>query len=174
MCNGNIGYPKRSCLVKRDGRGNFSVDGVDMSALSPELYSCICKLKDYEASGLSPDDVETVKQLYDGAVETINGLRAEIAEMKKKLVELPVRPGDVIYDCWQFMNPDIEHPTIERMEVSDVTVTSRDGRYEYRARGASSDIARRLRREDFGKIVFLDPEKAKSFAERCINERNRT
>ena len=29
------------------------------------LYGALCKLKDYEDSGLSPDEVEAVIELYD-------------------------------------------------------------------------------------------------------------
>ena len=171
MCNGNIGYPKRSCIVKRDGKGNFSVDGVDMSTLSPALYSCIWKLKDYEESGLSPDIVCSLRNLYDSLVEDYDRLKAQLEEMKRKLIELPVRPGDVLYDCRDFFCPDIERPRIKKDKVFGVKIIEDDPKrnggkhgYLYRTEFAP------YRREDFGVTVFLDEKKAKECAERCRNE----
>ena len=41
--------------------GRFGVDGIDLTKLDAKLYMCICKLKDYERAGLSPDGVEDLK-----------------------------------------------------------------------------------------------------------------
>lgn len=161
------GYPKHTGLVRKKPTGEFYVEGVDVTALSPELYSCIWKLKDYEESGMSPTDVETLKNLYDDACETIGKLRAEIDEMRRKLIELPLRPGDTVYDCRDFFNPDIEHPRIRKDKVFSVKILEGDPKlsggkrgYIYRTEFAT------YRREDFGKTVFLDEKKARECAER--------
>lgn len=169
MPQGN-NYPKHSCLVKRDGSDRFWVEGVDLSTLPPELYSCICKLKDYESSGMSPDLVCSLQNIYDDACETMAKLQRECDEMRRKLIELPIRPGDVVYDCREFFNPDIEHPRIKKDKVFSVKILPGDpalcgGRrsYLYRTECAT------YRREDFDKTVFLDEKKAKKCAERIKN-----
>ena len=40
--------------------GNFGVEGVTLDKLSPELYACIYKLKRYEDTGLSPEEIENM------------------------------------------------------------------------------------------------------------------
>ena len=162
------GYPKRTGLVKKDMSGSFYVEGVDLSTLSPELYSCIWKLKDYEESKMSPSDVEMLKELYDDACGTISRLRAEVDEMRRKLIELPIRPGDTVYDCRDFFNPDIEHPRIRKDKVFSVKILEGDPKlnggkhgYIYRTEFAT------YRREDFGKTVFLDENKA----QKCVSAR---
>ena len=36
--------------------GEWSVKGVDLKKCSPEMYGALCKLRDYEKTGLNPDD----------------------------------------------------------------------------------------------------------------------
>ena len=165
-------YPKHTGLVKREPNGDFYVEGVDLSTLSPALYSCIWKLKDYEESGLSPDLVCSLRNLYDSLVEDYDRLKAQLEEMKRKLIELPVRPGDVLYDCRDFFCPDIERPMIKKDKVFGVKIIEDDPKrnggkrgYLYRTEFAT------YRREDFGVSVFLDEKKAKECAERMVAER---
>ena len=44
--------------------GEFGIEGIDLTKLPAKLYSAVAKLKDYENTGLSPDEVERLK--YDG------------------------------------------------------------------------------------------------------------
>lgn len=164
----------RSRLIKKNIDGSFYIEGVDISTLSTELYSVIWKLKDYEESGLRPDDVNVLKGLYNDACEIISKQKAEIEEMKKKLVELPIRPGDTVYDCREFFCEDIEFPRIRKDKVFAVKIVEDDpkrtggkrGVYLYHTQFAS------YRREDFGKTVFLDENKAKKCAEMKARERD--
>ena len=53
-------------LVRVDDCGNFGVPGIHMIEVPNELYSCVCKLKDYERCNLQPDEVEDlVSELLD-------------------------------------------------------------------------------------------------------------
>ena len=62
-------------LTENDEQGNWALKGVAWKSLhvgqvltketSERLYGALCKLKDYEDSGLSPDEVEAVIELYD-------------------------------------------------------------------------------------------------------------
>ena len=160
----NTNYPKRSSLVKRDGIGNFWVEGAELSALPPEIYMCICKLKDYEESGLSPSDVDALKQLYDDLVATSRKQKAQITEMKRKLLEVPVRPGDVIYDCAAFFYEDAKYPKIETINVRDVRISADvdTGEYVYTVREGHKK--RCYRRDDFGRTVFLTYKRAEECA----------
>lgn len=45
-------------LVQVDDLGNFGIKGVSLIEMPNEIYSCICKLKDYEALELSPDEMQ--------------------------------------------------------------------------------------------------------------------
>lgn len=160
------GYPKRTELVKKKPNGEFYVEGVDLTALSPELYSLIWKLKDYEECGLSPSDVETLKNIYDDACKTINKLRRECDEMKRKLFELPIRPDDVIYDCSEFFT-EKAYPGIKTITVSSVEISKDKDTGQYRYTVCEKGfIKASYRREDFGTKVFLDEKKAHKCAER--------
>ena len=44
--------------------GEFGIEGIDLTKLPAKLYSAVAKLKDYENTGLSPDEVDRLK--YDG------------------------------------------------------------------------------------------------------------
>ncbi len=164
----------RGRLIKKEIDGRFYIEGVDISTLSPELYSVVYKLKNYEESGLSPDEVSTLKDLYDDACETISRQRNEIEEMRRKLVELPIRPGDTVYDCREFFCEDIERPRIRKDKVFSVKILEDDikrtggkrGVFLYRTEFAT------YRREDFGKTVFLDEKKAQKCAEMKARERD--
>ncbi len=172
MSHGNCA--NRSRLIKKNAAGYLYIEGVDISTLTPELYGVVWKLKDYEESGLLPNEVANLEDLYNDACETVNSLRREIDEMRKKLIELPIRPGDTVYDCRDFFNDDIERPRIRKDKVFSVKILEDDpkrtggklGVYIYRTECAT------YRREDFGKTVFLDEKKAHLCAEKKARERD--
>lgn len=59
-----------SNIIQVDDLGNWCVKGLKWSSIYPgkvldsyaweKLYGCLCKLKDYESTGLSPDQVESL------------------------------------------------------------------------------------------------------------------
>lgn len=48
-------------LTKTNSDGSWSVCGMDWKDIPNELYGAMCKLRDYENTGLDPDAVERMK-----------------------------------------------------------------------------------------------------------------
>lgn len=48
-------------LTYKEPDGRFGVKGMDWSDIPRVFYGLICKLKDYEDTGLSPEEVEKLK-----------------------------------------------------------------------------------------------------------------
>ena len=65
-------------LTKKEASGKWQVRGISWEALNtgrtitPEmnqrLYGCLCKLKDYEDSGLDPDQMQSLLYQISDAV----------------------------------------------------------------------------------------------------------
>lgn len=51
-----------------------------MSKVPSELYGALYKLKDYEETGMSPEQLEEIDRLYLEKREEVNRLRAELEE----------------------------------------------------------------------------------------------
>ena len=45
-------------LTYQESDGRFGVVGMKAGNEDKKLYACVCKLKDYENTGLSPDEIE--------------------------------------------------------------------------------------------------------------------
>lgn len=60
-------------LVQRKSNGTWWIDGIDfneVSKINPDLYGALCKLRDYEARGFEPDDLDVViENIHIGTVE---------------------------------------------------------------------------------------------------------
>ena len=60
-------------LVQKKPNGTWWIDGVDfneISKINPNLYGALCKLRDYEARGFEPDDLDVViENIHIGSVE---------------------------------------------------------------------------------------------------------
>lgn len=62
-------------LTETDSQGNWALSGVTWKSLHAgqvitdamweKIYFALCKLKDYEDSGLSPDEVEAMIDLFN-------------------------------------------------------------------------------------------------------------
>lgn len=62
-------------LTEKDEQGNWALKGIKWESLHvgqtitketwEKIYGALWKLKDYEDSGLSPDEVEAMIELYD-------------------------------------------------------------------------------------------------------------
>ena len=48
-------------LTTKEPSGKWSLRGVDLQALPPEVYGALCKLLAYEDTGLDPDEVDRMK-----------------------------------------------------------------------------------------------------------------
>ena len=49
-------------LTKINPDGTWNCQGVDFGEVSGNLYGALCKLRDYEKTGLEPDDLNRVKR----------------------------------------------------------------------------------------------------------------
>lgn len=63
-------------LTYEDGQGNWGANGIDIKAVSGEVYGALAKLRDYERTGLTPDQIVTMDWLYRDKCE-------ELARMEK-------------------------------------------------------------------------------------------
>lgn len=84
-------------LIKRESNGSWSIDGIDVTKVSPAVYGALCKLKDYEKTGLNPGDFRSdsyeVKYMYKVFYTTKKGktyyllceTEDEVREMKLNL-----------------------------------------------------------------------------------------
>lgn len=50
-------------------------NGYDMHKVPKELYGALWKLKDYEETGLTPEQVEEMDELYKQKCEEVNRLK---------------------------------------------------------------------------------------------------
>jgi hypothetical protein len=74
-----------SRLTEKDKIGNWSVKGLPWSDLNigatitkeirEKLYGALCKLKDYEDTGLDPEQVYAIDELYLGKCKEVNELK---------------------------------------------------------------------------------------------------
>ena len=94
-------------LTEKDGLGNWFLKGVRWEQLragqvitkevSERLYGALCKLKDYEDTGCSPDDVERLNDFTQSeAVKLVQKLNAE----EKKHRWIPVEERLPEEDKW--------------------------------------------------------------------------
>lgn len=57
-------------------------NGYDMKKVPSELYGALWKLKDYEDTGLQPDQIEQMNDLYLDKCKEVNKLRRQIRELR--------------------------------------------------------------------------------------------
>ena len=84
-------------LTQRDGQGNWCLKGVKWEQLhagsvitkdvAEKLYGALCKLKDYENTDLSPEEVERVN---DFSKSQASRLMKELQEEREKHQWIPV------------------------------------------------------------------------------------
>lgn len=63
-------------LTYQNADGSFGVHGVDMKRISAAAYGALCKLKDYEDTGLEPSQLYRMDEAYQDMCR-------ELAELKK-------------------------------------------------------------------------------------------
>lgn len=114
-------------LTEKDDLGNWCLKGVRWEQLragqvitkdvSERLYGALCKLKDYEDTGCSPDDVERLNDFTQNeAVKLVQKLNAE--EKKHSWISVEERlPEEDEYVLMSFENFTL--PAIGRYEIND-------------------------------------------------------
>lgn len=80
-----------------------------MSKVPSELYGALYKLKDYEETGMSPEQLEEIDRLYLEKCEEVNKLRAELEEKEWIPVEerLPENNKYILLSFSNFSLPAI-------------------------------------------------------------------
>lgn len=114
-------------LTEKDDQGNWCLKGVRWEQLregqvitkdvAEKLYGALCKLKDYEDTGCSPDDVERLNDFTQSeAVKLVQKLNAE--EKKHRWIPVEERlPEEDEYVLMSFENFTL--PAIGRYEIND-------------------------------------------------------
>lgn len=49
-------------LTQKEPSGKWTIRGVDLQAVPPEVYGALCKLLAYENTGLDPEDIDRMKE----------------------------------------------------------------------------------------------------------------
>ena len=82
-------------LTWTDKCGGWGLKGYDMSQAPEGIREAICRLKEYEMSGLAPDQLKAVDAEFSRQAKELMYYR----ELNKKglLFELPCEVGDVLY-----------------------------------------------------------------------------
>lgn len=97
-------------LTYKNPNGTWGMNnGFNMSKVPSELYGALYKLKDYEESGLSPEQLEEIDRLYLEKCEEVNKLRAELEEKEWIPVEerLPENNKYILLSFSNFSLPAI-------------------------------------------------------------------
>lgn len=73
------------------GRLTFSKDGEwglvngDVKNVPTEIYGALCKLKDYENTGLSPDQIYQIDTMYEDKCKEVALLKKEYGSSEGKI-----------------------------------------------------------------------------------------
>lgn len=90
-------------LTYKNPNGTWGMNnGFNMSKVPSELYGALYKLKDYEETGMSPEQLEEIDRLYLEKCEEVNRLRAELEEKEWIPVDerLPEDKQQVLITNW--------------------------------------------------------------------------
>jgi len=97
-------------LTKKNPDGTWSVQGVDFKDCTGDIYGALCKLRDYEKTGLEPSDFRSnsYEKLYLYKVYCTDDFGMKIIYCKteeeaKKMVELLKQAGyDAHMNIWSW------------------------------------------------------------------------
>lgn len=65
-------------LTWTESDGSWGVQGVDLTKVDRTLYGALCKLRDYEKTGLEPGQVEQMDVLYLEKCEEVNRMKKQL------------------------------------------------------------------------------------------------
>ena len=100
-------------LTIKDSKGNGSMCGIPWEKIPREIYGALCKLKDYEDTDCTPDDVERLNEFEGSNAEKY---LMEIAKHRWRPVEESL-PEDDRFILLSFANFSI--PMVGRYEADD-------------------------------------------------------
>ena len=107
-------------LTWTDKNGGWGLKNYDIRQAPGELMGALCKLRDYEMSNLDPRQLQAVDAEFSRQAKELMHYR----ELVKKglLVELPCRPGDMLYridtDPNIFCGSPVPH-TVDHIEIRE-------------------------------------------------------
>ncbi|MDE7436686.1 MAG: DUF551 domain-containing protein [Lachnospiraceae bacterium] len=59
--------------------GTWGLKNYDITKVPSELYGAICKLKEYEATGITPEQILEIDKLYQQRLKEIKNLKQQLA-----------------------------------------------------------------------------------------------
>ena len=62
-------------LTRQSPDGNWEVTGIPWSEIQGSLYGALCKLRDYEKTGLQPGQIVEMNELYLEKCREVNALK---------------------------------------------------------------------------------------------------
>ena len=62
-------------LTRQSPDGNWEVTGIPWSKIQGSLYGALCKLRDYEKTGLQPGQIVEMNELYLEKCREVNALK---------------------------------------------------------------------------------------------------
>ena len=74
-------------LTFRKPDGTYGVAGMNEQNQEQVLYVCVKKLLHYEETGLSPDEVENIKQQLAEKAKEIENIKSKICEKCRKCIQ---------------------------------------------------------------------------------------
>lgn len=83
-------------ITYHSDNGTWGIEGFDIQRCPRELYGALCKLKDYEDTGMSPDDTRKLDELYLDKCKEVNTLRDELEEYRCREYERAHRQLEVM------------------------------------------------------------------------------
>ncbi|MEG0108765.1 MAG: DUF551 domain-containing protein [Lachnospiraceae bacterium] len=77
-------------LTKLDGNGNWYIEGVGLGECNVKLYDALCKLKNYEDTGLSPEEINDLNT-FDGSQAIMATARLQREQRKHRWIPVSER-----------------------------------------------------------------------------------
>lgn len=110
----SISWPQsKKCLIRRSPDGHFELPGVSWNEIPGTVYGALCKLRDYEKTGLHPDDFgaesyekKRVYKIYYKLPEEneMHTLYADNDDQAEKITALLTKSGvsDITKNRWSW------------------------------------------------------------------------
>ncbi len=100
-------------LTEVKPNGEWRVKGIDFKSCTPEMYGALCRLRDYEKTGLNPDDFVgdgyekkyMYKVFYKPSLEAeFKGILCETKDDAEKIADMLEKAGccNVLVNRWSW------------------------------------------------------------------------
>lgn len=89
-------------LTWKNPDGTWGLKNMDIQDVSRELYGAVCKLKDYEETGLMPEQIVEMDELYLEKCKEVAKLQKELETLSAKMEgkELIEKMAEEIENCY--------------------------------------------------------------------------